>query len=185
MTQTPLGVSGVSSLPCLVDAVVWSSPPFISSVALSPHPRWGEAWFWEVKFPLSSLVELSRNSFLGRCWTGQAAPHELIFSQGVPSLRPRKGHFTFWLALESCVDGQIPLPKSVLGKGPPETGLQADKQNEHDFSQWGFDLPNVTRQAGDRCQALVIPGSHRRALCRYSHGGASWQAWAWVGAHHN
>lgn len=59
------------------------------------------------------------------------------------------------------------LPQGRAGLGQ---GLQVDKQGEHDFLQWGFDLPNVTRQAGDRCQAQVIPGSHRRALSRYSHG---------------
>lgn len=93
-------------------------PPF--SQLLCP-PSTLPPWFWEVKFPLSSLVELSRNLFLGRCWSGQAAPRELVLSQGVPSLRPRIGDFTFWLGLESCVGGQIPFPKSVLGKGPPGT----------------------------------------------------------------
>lgn len=46
------------------------------------------------------------------------------------------------------------LQVSLRWEGRPRTWAAGGPTEEHDFLQWGFDLPNVTRQARDKCQVL-------------------------------
>lgn len=103
-----------SSLPYPAGAVVWWCGLFQGYICPAPHSLSPHGSGGLISL-LAVLVELSRNLFLGSCWRGRAAPHKIMFSQGVPGLSPRKGDFSFWLGL--CWRSE-PSPQVCHREGP-------------------------------------------------------------------
>lgn len=122
------------------------------------------------------LVEPSQ-SLLPWRHQGVGLPHAVhSFSGCAPASDPGK---TISLSVGLLPEGMrgptsrwsAPSPNRRRGKAVPGHGLQEDKQSEHDFLQWGFDLPNVTRQAGDKRQALCDSWFPQEMLCVGIHTG--------------
>lgn len=78
-----------------------------------------------------------------------------------PQTQERRFHFRWgWFQKERrgprrspAARWSAPSPSPRQGRAVPGPRLQADEQREQGFLQWSFDPPNVTRQAGDKCQA--------------------------------